>query len=89
MPPNRAHASVFALALSLAAVLPAANGATAAETKTSKERLSSKAADEQRVDNCRVPLERRGTVPRPDCAGDAETVPPVAPSEPRDNPSRR
>jgi hypothetical protein len=89
MPPNRARASVFALALSLATFLPATNCATAAEAKTSKERLSSKAADEQRVDNCRVPLDRRGTVPRPDCAGEAETAPPVAPSEPHDNPSRR
>ena len=43
----------------------------AAETKTSKERLSGKGADEQRVDNCRVPLEQRGSTPRPDCAGEA------------------
>jgi hypothetical protein len=44
----------------------------AAETKTSKERLSSKESDEQRVDNCRVPLERRGSTPRPDCAVETE-----------------
>jgi hypothetical protein len=37
--------------------------------KTGKERLSDKASDEQRVDNCKVPLERQGTKPRPsDCA---------------------
>jgi hypothetical protein len=34
---------------------------------TGKERLSDKASDEQRVDNCRVPAERRGSKPRPDC----------------------
>src|SRR5438105_4749879 len=40
--------------------------------RTAKERLSSKSADEQRVDNCKVPLEARGPKPRPDhCAGDA------------------
>jgi len=44
----------------------------AAETgRTAKERLSSKAADEQRVDNCKVPVESRGAKPRPDgCAHD-------------------
>lgn len=35
--------------------------------KSAKERLSDKASDEQRVDNCRVPPEKRGTKPRPDC----------------------
>jgi hypothetical protein len=30
------------------------------ETKTLKERLSDKASDEQRVDNCKVPVDRRG-----------------------------
>ena len=35
--------------------------------KTLKERLSDKASDEQRVDNCRVPVDRRGSKPRPDC----------------------
>ena len=44
--------------------------AVAAEVKTSKERLSDKAADEQRVDNCRVPVERRGVVVRPACPGE-------------------
>lgn len=34
---------------------------------TGKERLSDKASDEQRVDNCRVPAERRGSKSRPDC----------------------
>jgi hypothetical protein len=34
--------------------------------RTGKERLSSKAADEQRVDNCKVPPELRGATARPD-----------------------
>ena len=37
------------------------------EPKTLKERLSDKASDEQRVDNCRVAVARRGATPRPDC----------------------
>jgi hypothetical protein len=37
------------------------------ELRTLKERLSDKASDNQRVDNCQVPPERRGPVPRPDC----------------------
>jgi hypothetical protein len=44
--------------------------AAAAETKTSKERLSDKASDEQRVDDCRVPIERRTSRNRPDCPAD-------------------
>jgi hypothetical protein len=43
--------------------------------KTGKERLSGKAADEQRVDNCKVPPELRGTVPRPDaCESKAQAT---------------
>jgi hypothetical protein len=76
---------VWIFALSLAAVLPAARSPMAAETKTSKERLSNKAADEQRVDNCRVPLDQRGAIPRPDCGGNAETSRSVTPGEARDN----
>jgi hypothetical protein len=33
---------------------------------TGKERLGEKWKDEQRVDNCNVPLDKRGTKPRPD-----------------------
>ena len=40
----------------------------AEEGLTLKERLSDKASDEQRVDNCRVPVARRGAKPRPECA---------------------
>jgi hypothetical protein len=33
---------------------------------TGKERLSEKWKDEQRIDNCKVPLDKRGTKARPD-----------------------
>jgi len=39
-------------------------------TLTGKERLAGKAADEQRVDDCKVPAERRGRSKRPtECGG--------------------
>jgi hypothetical protein len=38
-------------------------------TRTGKERLGGKASDEQRVDNCKVPLDLRGPIPRPDNCG--------------------
>ena len=64
-------AALLGLAISIAVV---AHGSVAAAdpnqpaafapAKTSKERLSDKASDEQRVDDCKVPLARR-TRPRP------------------------
>lgn len=33
--------------------------------ETAKERLGAKASDEQRIDNCKVPPERRGRKERP------------------------
>ena len=39
----------------------------AQDALTLKERLSDKASDEQRVNNCQVPPERRGPIPRPGC----------------------
>jgi hypothetical protein len=39
------------------------------KTLTGKERLGEKWTDEQRIDNCKVPPEKRGPLPRPDtCA---------------------
>lgn len=35
------------------------------QTLTGKERLGRKWTDEQRIDNCHVPLEKRGTRKRP------------------------
>ena len=43
-------------------------------TGTAKERLSGKASDEQRVDNCKVPLDLRGPKPRPDQCGDGAST---------------
>ena len=46
----------------------------AGPTRTGKERLGGKASDEQRVDNCKVPPDRRGATPRPDtCRDDVST----------------
>ena len=55
---------VLALICALVVSMPLA---MAQEAQTLKERLSDKATDAQRVDNCHVPPERRGTLPRPDC----------------------
>ena len=56
--------NVLALSCALIVVAPLA---IAQEAQTLKERLSDKASDAQRVDNCHVPPERRGSLPRPDC----------------------
>jgi hypothetical protein len=40
---------------------------------TGKERLGNKWMDEQRVDNCKVPIDKRGTKPRPDTCSRAPT----------------
>ena len=45
-------------------------------TRTGKERLGGKASDEQRVDNCKVPLDLRGPKPRPDDCGDGMSTRP-------------
>jgi hypothetical protein len=42
--------------------------------RTGKERLGGKSTDEQRVDNCKVPLELRGLKPRPDGCVDAAST---------------
>lgn len=39
---------------------------TSSGTLTGKERLGKKWMDEQRIDNCNVPLDKRGSKPRPD-----------------------
>jgi hypothetical protein len=54
-------------------VLASAQNASSAEavqqrTLTGKERLGRKWTDEQRIDNCNVPPDKRGAKPRPsDC----------------------
>jgi len=56
---------VLVLSCALVASMPSS---IAQEAQTLKERLSDKASDAQRVDNCHVPPERRGALPRPDCS---------------------
>ena len=43
----------------------AASATEAPPTLTGKERLGRKWTDEQRIDNCNVPIDKRGTKPRP------------------------
>jgi hypothetical protein len=42
-------------------------------TQTGKERLGNKWMDEQRTDNCNVPIDKRGTKSRPDTCPDRPT----------------
>jgi hypothetical protein len=44
---------------------PTPNAASAPATLTGKERLGPKRMDEQRIDNCKIPIDKRGTKPRP------------------------
>ena len=63
--------TIFGLVLTLLTGAPALSASESLEPAsralTGKERLSDKASDEQRVDNCSVPADRRGSKPRPDC----------------------
>jgi hypothetical protein len=43
------------------------------ELMTLQERLGAKWTDEQRVDNCKVPLDKRGSRPRPDAGSSRPT----------------
>ena len=43
----------------------AANMPSSTPTLTGKERLGEKWMDEQRIDNCKVPVDKRGPKPRP------------------------
>jgi hypothetical protein len=43
-----------------------ASGPGAPPARTAKERLVNKASDDQRVNNCKVPVALRGPKPRPD-----------------------
>jgi hypothetical protein len=49
------------------------------EPRTLKERLGAKWSDDQRVDNCKVPLNKRGPQPRPDTC---PNLPPAAAKRP-------
>jgi hypothetical protein len=67
----------------------AAPAGSAEDVQTLKERLSDKASDAQRIDNCHVPVERRGAVPRPDCAGEPRAAVPSAGASPAAQRERR
>jgi hypothetical protein len=62
-----------------ASIVPQA--ATTMRPQTLKERLGDKASDEQRVDNCKVPVERRGSKIRPD--GCEHEVNPASAADPK------
>ena len=72
---NGAFSKPFALFLALQISLTAQAAAQDAaaqpgsspsgQTLTGKERLGRKWMDEQRIDNCNVPVDKRGTRPRP------------------------
>jgi Protein of unknown function (DUF2380) len=69
----------WTLLMLVALVAPGAtlftDGKTHAEpSRTAKERLGSKASDEQRVDNCKVPIDLRGPKSRPDECGNAAST---------------
>jgi len=73
MPSTSAIAYVFVAlvttggaALAHAVDAAAADDVAASEPKTLKERLGDKASDDQRVDNCKVPVAERGSKLRPD-----------------------
>ena len=79
---GRAAALALALHIALASAADAADAARetdpakTAPARTIKERLSSKASDEQRVNDCKVPLAARGSRSRPDdCPDDVGTAP--------------
>jgi len=77
----RRISAVHRSAILALALLVSAWQAPAQEALTLKERLSDKASDDQRVDNCHVSTERRGTTPRPDCP--EKPPPPKAAEEAR------
>jgi len=79
-PPGRALGII--LPLVVAAWSPALAQQRAAATNspagppqllTLKERLGAKWMDEQRIDNCKVPLDKRGSRPRPDTCSSGPT----------------
>ena len=76
--PLRVVAWMLLVLVGLAApdVAPIADGLGSHDppTGTAKERLGRKASDEQRVDNCKVPLDRRGPTPRPDECDDGAST---------------
>jgi hypothetical protein len=77
------------IAMLALAIMPPLGQGLAQEVHTLKERLSDKASDQQRVDNCHVPPERRGTAPRPDCPDEPRPAAPAAKAGPSATPKAR
>ena len=77
-PPVRVVAGMLLLLVVLAAPSPRSRADGEAShvqpIRIAKERLGGKASDEQRVDNCKVPLDLRGPKPRPDECGDGAST---------------
>ena len=74
--------ALLAALLSVGLVAPACSQGTkqpqtltadSPRTLTGKERLGPKWTDEQRTDNCNVPLDKRGTRPRPSACSQTAT----------------
>ncbi len=67
------YSAILGTSLAICLALPAnaQNGAgapapnSASPIQTGKERLGRKWMDEQRIDNCNVPIDKRGSTPRP------------------------
>jgi hypothetical protein len=66
--------AVLIAGIAMTATLTTGSAVVAAVQTTGKERLSDKASDDQRVDNCHVPVERRGSEPRPGCKSDGNST---------------
>lgn len=73
--PFKLKLAIITVSLSLFLLIYTPTGFGAAEDRqsaptnillTAKERLSNKAADNQHINNCKVPPERRGAKPRPE-----------------------
>jgi hypothetical protein len=62
-----------ALAQGNAPIPRSASTANTPATLTGKERLGRKWMDEQRIDNCNVPVDKRGSKPRPSTCPHAPT----------------
>jgi hypothetical protein len=71
--------ALLAVGLGLGFVVPALSQqakrdrADPPKVLTGKERLGPKWTDEQRIDNCNVPIEKRGSKPRPSACTQATT----------------
>lgn len=66
-------ATLLSIGFAVSASSQEAPSAEAPKGLTGKERLGPKWTDEQRIDNCNVPLDKRGPRPRPSGCRQAAT----------------